>query len=128
MDFTKLGSNNWSEPGKLADSSTSATKSVASFINDINQNTVATSMSDLLYASKTKGKLGGNPLIQTSSKKISLSRSSPSLFPTLKNNTIGSEMMDPSPMTGNQSQNQNFGENRGRTLTVAISFQLILKV
>jgi hypothetical protein len=110
MDFTKLGSNNWSEPGKLADTSTSATKSVASFINDINQNTIATSMSDLLYASKTKGKLGGNPLIQTNSKIISFSRSPPALFPTVRGNSGGLETMDSSPMKANQGQNQRYGE------------------
>jgi hypothetical protein len=103
MDFTKLGSNNWAEPGKLAESSTSATKSVASFVNDINQNTIATSMSDLLYASKTKGKLGGNPLIQADSKRISFSQSSPALFPTLRSHSGGAETMGSSPMKTNRN-------------------------
>ena len=105
MDFTKLGSNNWSEPGKLQEASTTPSKSIASFIQDINQLNIATSMNDSMNAYKSKSKLSTTAAaaLQKKNKNISLSASAPvSLFPSLKKSMSNYDRNDmSSPMTGN---------------------------
>lgn len=103
MDFAKLGSNNWSEPGKLHEASTTPSKSIASFIQDINQLNLATSMNESMNAYKNKGKGSNSAANQKKNQTFSLSTTAPpSLFPSLKKSMSNFDRQDmASPMTGN---------------------------
>ena len=113
MDLSRLGSNNWSEPGKLQENAATASQSVASFIHDIDQLTVATTMGDLLSASNSKRRIADNAARMKSSKNISLSATAPpALFPALKKSTTNFTSTDlQSPMIGNQGRTIQFGKN-----------------
>ena len=112
MDLSRLGSNNWSEPGKLQENAATASQSVASFIHDIDQLTVATTMGDLLSASNSKRRIADNAARMKSSKNISLSATAPpALFPALKKSTTNFTSTDlQSPMIGNQGRTIQFGK------------------
>lgn len=114
MDFTKLGSNNWSEPGKLQETTATASQSVTSFIHDMNQHAVATTMVDLLQASKARRATSDNILSQRKTKNISLSATAPvHLLPSLKAGTSNlSKTAVGSPINGTYGYTSHVGKIR----------------
>ena len=109
MDLTKLGASSWSEQGKSEELSTAAANSVASFIQDINQHATATSLNDLINASKANSRFASATTTAKSGKPILLSSTAPLVFPSLMKSLDG---VNPSSANTNFSKTVQFGETQ----------------
>ena len=112
MDFAKLGSNNWSEPGKQQETTATASQSVANFIHDLNHHAVPTTMNGLIHGTKTLRVSADNTSSQRKNKYISLSATTPvALFPSLRARTSNlSTTAINSPINGTYGYITHFGE------------------
>lgn len=106
MDLTKLGTSSWSEPGKQQETSAVA-KSVAKFVQDVNQHGRASSLHDLSTASRMNGRHSST---QGINKTILFSSTSPLILPSVKRNLSNFEGINSSSTDSNLSKTIQFGE------------------
>ena len=116
MDFAKLGSNNWSGPGKQQEITATASQSVANFIHDLNHHAVPTTMNGVIHAAKTMRVPSDNTSSQRKNRDVLLSATTPvALFPSLRARTSNlSTTAINSPINGTYGYTTNFGEIIGR--------------
>ena len=110
MDLTKLGTSSWSEPGKPEELSATAKNSVASFIQDINQHATATSLNDLINASKPNSRFASSSSAPKPGKPIQFSSTAPLVFPSLMKSLDG---LNSTSANTNFSKTAQFGEKLG---------------